>query len=78
MAVVGVSRGTGPHDNVIGYMLVYVDDVMIVGPTILVEKVFDIYLTLWDVKVTGIMVADGAESQYATQEMRFLGCSIKR
>ena len=59
-------------------MLVYADDVMIVGPTDLIEKVFGIYTSIWDVKVTGILVADGTTTNHAVSDLRFLGCSLER
>ena len=47
---VQVSRDTQIKDEVLGYMLVYVDGAMVIGPTTLIEKVFEIYQTTWDVK----------------------------
>ena len=54
-------------------MLVYVDDAMVIGPTTLIEKVFEVYKSIWDVKVTGIITADDAVTEYAVPEIRFLG-----
>ena len=59
-------------------MRVYVDDAMVIGSTPLVETVFDVYKSMWDVKVTGILVADGATTEHAVLVIRFLGCSLKR
>ena len=59
-------------------MLIYVGDTMVIGPTTLVEKVFEIYQTIWDVKVTGILVADDGTDEHAVSEIRFLGCTVKR
>ena len=59
-------------------MLVYVDDAMVIGTTPLIERVFEIYKSIWDVKVTGILVADDVSTENAVSEIRFLGCSVKR
>ena len=74
---VGVTRGTLATEEVIGYMLVYVDDAMVIGSTPLVETVFDVHKSMWDVKVTGIIVADGATTEHADHVIRFLGCSFR-
>ena len=76
--VVEGSRGTYVKDEVIGYMLVYVDDAMVSGTTPLIERVFEIYKSMCDVKVTGILVADDATTEHTVSEIRFLGCSVKR
>ena len=75
---VGVTRVTETADEVIGFMLIYVDDAMAIGPTPLVETVFDMYKSMWDVKVTGILVADGATTVHTVPLIRFLGCSLRR
>ena len=62
-SVVEGSRGTYIKDEVIGYMLVYVDDTMVIGTTSLIERVFEIYKSIWDVKVTGILVADDVPTE---------------
>ena len=75
---VEVSRGTHITDEVIGYMLVYVDDTMAIGPAPLVEKVFEVYKSMWGVTVTGILVSDDGSTEFVAPEIRFLGCTIKR
>ena len=59
-------------------MRVYVDDAMVIGPTPLNETVSEVYKSMWDVKVTGILVADDGSTEFVVPEIRFLGCTIKR
>ena len=49
--------------TVLGYMIVYVDDAMIAGPTTLVETVFEVFQSRWKVKVTGVIPIDGVKSK---------------
>ena len=65
-------------DEVIGYTLVYVDDAMVIGSTSLVETVFDVYKSMWDVKVTGILGTDGVPTEHEVSAIKFLGCTLKR
>ena len=39
---------------------------------------FDVYKSIWDVKVTGVISADIVKSKHAVSELRFLGCWVKR
>ena len=59
-------------------MLVYVDDTMVCAPTELIESTFKVCKSIWDVKFTGIIVTDGVKTESAVNELKFLGCWLRR
>eukprot|EP00975_Prorocentrum_lima_P002643 583270-Prorocentrum_lima.AAC.1 len=47
------------HSEVVGFFMVYVDDVTMYGSTTMVEKIIDVFKQTWKCRVTGNIPRDG-------------------
>eukprot|EP00975_Prorocentrum_lima_P065766 12905353-Prorocentrum_lima.AAC.1 len=47
------------HSEVVGFFMVYVDDVIMFGSTAMVEKIIYVFKQTWKCRVTGITTRDG-------------------
>lgn len=65
------------HKQQLGYVLAYVDDMMVVGPTELIETTLDAIHTIWECKVMGTIVKDNVESKMTTIKLVFLSITIE-
>ena len=69
-------------EKIVARFLVYVDDVVITGPTEIVVKVLEMFKGLWDCKVSGILPRNDRPDQTWTDEvervvkLNFLGITL--
>ena len=66
----------GSH-RMIGKLLMYVDDVLALGPTKTVERVLLRIKEQWSLSIKGILVRDGATPEFNVGSLRFLGCTLE-
>ena len=55
----------------------YVDDVLALGPTKTVERVLLRIKEQCSLSIKGILVRDGAVSEFKVESLRFLGCTLE-
>ena len=70
-------------DKIVARFLVYVDDVIITGPTEIVVKVMELFETLWACKVSGIIpgrnaAKDCTDKIERVKKMNFLGMTLEQ
>ena len=63
--------------RMVGKLLMYVDDVLALGPTKVVERVLLQIKEQWSLSIKGILVRDGIESEFKVDSLRFLGCTLE-
>eukprot|EP00975_Prorocentrum_lima_P002817 620967-Prorocentrum_lima.AAC.1 len=63
--------------SVLGFFMVYVDDVIMDGPTSMVSKIFDAFKEPWKCQVTGIIPRDGITSEEELYTLVFLGMVVE-
>ena len=61
----------------VGKLLMYVDDVLALGPTRIVERVLLQIKEQWSLSIKGILVRDNTQSEFAVDSLRFLGCTLE-
>ena len=64
--------------TIVGYILVYVDDVMITARTVWIEAVFRAFQSNWECNIIGIMKRDGEETGKAIPQTVFLSITIEQ
>ena len=64
-------------NRIVGYFMVYVDDVLIHAPTKWVQAVMNTFESLWECKLVGIIVGDGETTVLAVNELVFLSITIE-
>ena len=55
----------------------YVDDVLALGQTEIVERVLVDIQKKWSLSIKGLLVRDGAETTFKAESLRFLGCTLE-
>ena len=70
-------------DKIVARFLVYVDDVIITGPTDIVVKVMELFENLWACKVSGVMPGSNAAKNCTdkierVKKMNFLGMTLEK
>ena len=55
----------------------YVDGVLALAPTKIVERTLNKIKENWALEIKGILVRDGVESEFKTDSLRFLGCTLE-
>ena len=63
--------------EIMGYFLVYVDDILIMGATRWVIEVIKMIQKSWTCKVMGILVRDGYQTDLKAKSLNFLGCTLE-
>ena len=63
--------------NMVGKLLMYVDGVLALVPTKIVERVLLQIKEQWSLSIKGILVRDGATSEFKVGSLRFLGCTLE-
>eukprot|EP00975_Prorocentrum_lima_P025914 5453716-Prorocentrum_lima.AAC.1 len=61
------------HKEVLGFFMVYVDDVIMFGSTSTLEKIIDACKQTSKYRVTGIIPRDGCSSEEEVSTLVFLG-----
>ena len=69
-------------NTIVGRFLVYVDDVIITGPTEIVVKVLELFEQIWDCKVSGIIARDDKKEVQdhveRVDKLNFLGMTLEK
>ena len=63
--------------QIIGYLIVYVDDVLITGPTSVIHGVMTAFKHEWECKLVGVITKDQVESPHSTDSLVFLSITIE-
>ena len=63
--------------DIVGYFLVYVDDIIVVSRTKWILATMESLGTLWECKIVGILVADDDCTDLAVQSLVFLSITIE-
>ena len=63
--------------EVIGHLIVYVDDVLIAAPTEVIHAVMDSFRKEWECKIVGVIPKGDVVSEYTVDSLVFLSITIE-